>query len=94
MFNWRIINALTPLKHSGLPNLIAQKRIVPELLQDDLTPDKLTELTLDLLRNPEKCDAQRDALDAVYQQLGESGAAERTAQLVLEQVASTHNSIQ
>lgn len=89
-FNWRIINALTPLKDSGLPNLIAKKRIVPELLQDDLTPDTLTKYSLDLLRNPEKCDAQRDALNTVYQQLGKSGAAERTAQLVLEQVASTH----
>jgi lipid-A-disaccharide synthase len=89
--NWRIINALTPLEHSGLPNLIAKRRIVPELLQGDLTPDTLTEFTLDLLQNPEKCDAQRDALNAVYQQLGESGAAERTAQLVLEQVVSTHN---
>ena len=93
-FNWRIINALTPLEHSGLPNLIAKRRIVPELLQDDLTPDTLTEFTLDLLRNPEKCDAQRDALNTVYHQLGESGAAERTAQLVLEQIASTHNPTQ
>ncbi len=92
--NWRIINALTPLEHSGLPNLIAKKRIVPELLQDDLSPDTLTEFTLDLLRNPEKCDAQRDALNAVYQQLGKSGAAERTAQLVLEQVASARNPTQ
>ncbi len=92
-FNWRMINALTPLEHSGLPNLIAKKRIVPELLQDELTPDTLTELTLDLLRNPKKRDAQRDALHSVYQQLGESGAAERTAQLVLEQIASARNPI-
>ncbi|MDE0089556.1 MAG: lipid-A-disaccharide synthase [Candidatus Poribacteria bacterium] len=92
--NWRIINALTPLEHSGLPNLIAKKRIVPELLQDDLTPNTLTELTLDLLRNPEKLKTQRDSLNTVYQQLGESGAAERTAQLVLEQVASARNPTQ
>ncbi len=92
--NWRIINALTPLEHSGLPNLIAKRRIVPELLQDDLTPGTLTEFTLDLLRNPEKCEAQRNALNVVYQKLGESGTAERTAQLVLEQVASTHNPTQ
>lgn len=92
-FNWRIINALTPLAHSGLPNLIAKERIVPELLQDDLTPDTLTEFTLDLLRNPKKCDAQRDALNAVYQKLGKSGAAERTAQLILEQVASARKPI-
>lgn len=92
--NWRIINALTPLEHSGLPNLIAKKRIVPELLQDDLTPDTLTEFALDLLRNPEKLKTQRDSLNTVFQQLGESGASERTAQLVLEQVASTHNPAQ
>lgn len=89
--NWRIINALTPLEHSGLPNLIAKKRIVPELLQTGLSPNTLTELTLDLLRNPEKLDAQRDSLNIVRQQLGTSGTAERTAQLILEQVASARN---
>lgn len=93
-FNWRIINALTPLEHSGWPNLIAGKRIVPELLQYDLTPDTLTEHALDLLRNPDNCDVQRDALNTVHKQLGESGAAERTAQLVLEQVASANNPTQ
>lgn len=89
--NWRIINALTPLEHSGLPNLIAGKRIVPELLQDDLTHDKLSSHTLDLINNPDKLDAQRTSLSKVYKQLGEPGTAKRTAQLVLELVTSTHN---
>ena len=89
--NWRIINVLTPLEHSGLPNLIAGKRIAPELLQDDLTPDNLTNHTLELLSNPDKLDAQRNLLNNVYKKLGEPGTAERTAQLVLELAASTHN---
>lgn len=84
-FNWKIINALTPLEHSGLPNLIAKERIVPELLQADLSAESLTNLTLDLLQNPHKLEAQKKSLRLVYQQLGESGTAERTAQLVLEQ---------
>ena len=92
--NWRIINALTPLEHSGLPNLIAGKRIVPELLQTDLTSETLTEQALDLLKTPEKTIAQQEDLDAVHKQLGEPGAAERTAQLILEQVASAHNPTQ
>ena len=83
--NWHIVKALTPLNRSGLPNLIAGHDIVPELLQTDLTPKALTELTLDFLENPEKREIQRQALQAVYAQLGTSGAAERTAQLVLEQ---------
>lgn len=92
--NWRLINALTPLEHSGLPNLIAGKRIVPELLQSDLSSDSLTEHTLDLLNDPKIWVAQREALEAVYQQLGEPGAAERTAQLVLDQIETAHHSTQ
>ena len=82
--NWHIIRALSPLNRSGLPNLIAGHDIVPELLQTDLTPTALTELVLDFLQNPEKREVQRKALQAVYAQLGTVGAAERTAELVLE----------
>lgn len=83
--NWHIVKALTPLEQSGLPNLIAGRDIVPELLQTGLTPTALTELALDFLQNPRKRETQREALQAVYAQLGTAGAAERTAELVLEQ---------
>ena len=84
--NWHIVKMLTPLNRSGLPNLIAGRDIVPELLQTGLTPDALTALALDFLRHPEKREAQREALQAVYVQLGAAGAAERTAELVLAQI--------
>ena len=83
-FNWHIVKALTPLERSGLPNLIAGRDIVPELLQTGLTPSALTELSLDFLQNPQKREAQREALQTIYAQLGTTGAAERTAELVLE----------
>lgn len=82
--NWHIVKALTPLERSGLPNLIAGRDIVPELLQTELTPAALTELSLDFLQNPQKRETQREALQAVYAQLGTTGAAERTAELVLD----------
>jgi lipid-A-disaccharide synthase len=80
--NWHIIKALTPLERSGLPNLIAGRDIVPELLQTELTPTALTELSLDFLQNPQKRKTQREALQTVHAQLGTAGAAERTAELV------------
>ena len=86
--NWHIIKALTPLNRSGLPNLIAGRDIVPELLQTELTPTALTALALDFLRNPQKREEQRDALQAVYAQLGTAGASERTAELILDTVES------
>ena len=82
--NWHIIKTLSPLERSGLPNLIAGRDIVPELLQTELTPETLTTHVLELLQHPEKREAQRDALRAVYAQLGSTGAAERTAQLIIK----------
>ena len=82
--NWHIVTSLSPLNRSGLPNLIAGHDIVPELLQTDLTPTALTEMVLDFLQNPKKRETQRQALQAVYAQLGTAGAAERTAELVSE----------
>ncbi len=81
--NWHIVKALTPLERSGLPNLIAGRDIVPELLQTELTPTALTEMALDFLQDPQKREMQREALQAVHAQLGTAGAAERTADLVL-----------
>ena len=82
--NWHIVKALTPLNRSGLPNLIAGRDIVPELLQTALTPTALTRLALDFLEHPQKREKQQAALRAVYAQLGATGAAERTAKLVLD----------
>lgn len=82
--NWHIIKMLTSLNRSGLPNLIAGRDIVPELLQTALTPDALTALALDFLRHREKREEQREYLQSVYRQLGAAGAAERTAELVLK----------
>ena len=72
-FNWHIVKALTPLNRSGLPNLIAGRDIVPELLQTELTPAALTALALDFLKHPQKRETQRRALQAVYAQLGTAG---------------------
>ncbi len=87
--NWHIVKMLTSLNRSGLPNLIAGRDIVPELLQTALTPDALTTLALDFLQHPEKREEQCESLQTVYRQLGAAGAAERTAELVLDSVSLT-----
>ena len=84
--NWHIVRSLTPLERSGLPNLIAGRDIVPELLQAELTPSALTHLSLDFLQNPQKRETQREALQKVHAQLGTAGAAERTADLVFSMI--------
>jgi len=73
------------LKNKGLlawPNIWAQEEIVPELVGNLQAPE-VGEMVLDLLANPEKLEAIGDKLRSVR---GESGAAEKLAILVKEQL--------
>jgi lipid-A-disaccharide synthase len=67
----------------GLPNLVADAAIVPELLQHDATPEKLAATALDVLRSPARQDGMRAALADVRKRLGQPGAFERAAREVL-----------
>jgi lipid-A-disaccharide synthase len=81
--SWMVLRRLVKLERSGLPNIIAGREIVPELLQSEVQTDRITEIALDLLHHPEQRESQRAELRKVYEQLGTPGAAERVAQLVL-----------
>ena len=84
--SWHILRKLVKLELSGLPNVIAGHEIVPELLQDQVATDRITPIALELLQNPKKREAQQAQLSWVYDQLGEPGAAKRTAQLILNHI--------
>lgn len=66
----------------GLPNIVAGRQILPELLQDDFTPAKLAAAAAELL-----APGRRPQLDAdlayMKRRLGEPGAVGRVAQLIL-----------
>ena len=84
--SWHILRALVKLELSGLPNVIAGREIVPELLQDQVTAERITPIALELLQDPKKRKEQQAHLRWVYEQLGEPGAAKRTAQLILSHI--------
>ena len=84
--SWHILRKLVKLKLSGLPNVIAGREIVPELLQDQVTAERIAPIALELLQNSKKREIQQESLRWVYEQLGEPGAAKRTAQLILNHI--------
>ena len=47
--SWQILKRMRLQPYVGLPNILAEKFIVPELLQDDSTPEKLAEATIKLI---------------------------------------------
>jgi lipid-A-disaccharide synthase len=64
-----IARRLITVKYASLLNLLADSEIVPELIQDACTPDRLAGALLRLLSDPAAADAQRDACQAVLHQL-------------------------
>lgn len=71
--------------HIALPNLIADREIVPEFIQEGVTPARVTPVLLELLEaGSERRLRQQAELAEVRALLGDGGAAERVADLVDE----------
>jgi lipid-A-disaccharide synthase len=67
----------------GMPNLIAGREIVPELLQRDVRADEIARVAGAILADPERARTMRADLAAVHAALGAPGAADRAADLAL-----------
>jgi lipid-A-disaccharide synthase len=67
----------------GMANLIAGRRIVSELIQDDCTPERVAGEALALLNDRTRADQMRADLREVRAKLGAPGASERAAAAVL-----------
>jgi lipid-A-disaccharide synthase len=63
----------------AMVNLIAEKKVVPELVQDEFTPERVAHETLQLLQESNAREAQRRGLEEVRKRLGPPGAVERAA---------------
>jgi len=76
-----LVRRLVELPWLAMPNLIAGRGVVPELLQEDATPERLADAVEALLEGPAR-EAQLRELAGVRRALGGPGAAERTAAVV------------
>lgn len=70
--------------HVALANLVAGARVVPELLQDEVTPDRLVEEIEPLLEDTPARREMKAALALIRERLGEPGAATRVAAMAEE----------
>jgi lipid-A-disaccharide synthase len=68
----------------AMPNLVAGRTIVPELIQDGLTPERMAEETVSFLIDRQRHAETREALRRVREQLGRPGASARAAEAVIE----------
>jgi lipid-A-disaccharide synthase len=83
--SYRIARVLVnkELNHYSLVNLVGGKEIVPELLQDEVNPERIeTELSA-ILHDEKRRDLMLQGLDVVRKRMGEAGASEKAAELAL-----------
>ena len=83
VINWLFLRFVRRKGLLAWPNIWAQEEIVPELI-GKLQPQEVGEMVLDFLAHPEKLDDIRAKLRKIR---GESGAAQKIAQIVSEEIA-------
>lgn len=76
---------LINVDHIGMPNIIAQKEVVPEILQEDVSADKIWKTASQFLKRPYAVHDIKKDLGYIREQLGGKGAISRIARLVLEE---------
>jgi lipid-A-disaccharide synthase len=74
-----ILRRMVLTKHFAMVNLIADRRVVTELMQDDFTPTAVATEVRHLLENPAARQEMKASLAQVRASLGSGGAIERAA---------------
>lgn len=85
-WSWALMKRMGYLPWVGLPNILAGRSVVPELLQDKATPEALAEELLKMICNREQVAAIRSQFTEIHTQLRQN-AGEKAAAVVLAQVS-------
>lgn len=83
LLTYLIARLVIRVPYLGLPNLIAQSEIVPELLQYACTGERVGGEAVAILKNPARSASIRQSLQRVAAQIGDPGASDRAAKELL-----------
>ena len=86
--SYLIAKQLIKVNYIGLPNLIMDKPIIKELIQNDFNRINLKNELSELLFNPEKRQQIAADYNALEQKLGGGGASEKVAALMLSPISN------
>lgn len=76
-----ILRRMWRLRRIGLPNIISNRDIVPELVAETATPENMARELIGLLESPDRAERMKKDLALLRAELGEPGATRRTAEM-------------
>jgi lipid-A-disaccharide synthase len=82
--SYRIGHRLLHVSTYGMVNLLAGERIVPELIQDDCTPERVAAEAIGFLTDAPHRSRTEAAVRAMKTSLGQPGATARAARIIVE----------
>lgn len=89
--SFQIGKALVKVRCIGLVNIVAGKRFIPELLQEEACGERIASEALRILEDEPYRLAMVEELKAVREKLGTPGASGRVAQMAIEMIRTAHH---
>jgi len=83
-----IAKRVVKISHLGMVNILGGREVVPELIQEHVTPERLLAASLPLLTDPAAAARQIAAIDAAVSDLDRGGASQRAAEIVAEMLTA------
>ena len=78
--------AVVNVNYLGMPNLLADKEVVPEFIQQQAKPAAIARTMGPLVEDGHAREQMISAFDAIVSKLGGSGASERAARAILKEI--------
>ena len=89
-FSFWLGKMIIHVPHIGIVNLIGGEEVVPELIQGEVTADRLTAEALAILEDTEARENMIRKLRLLRERLGKGGVSDRTARIALEMMEETN----
>jgi lipid-A-disaccharide synthase len=76
------------VKYLGMPNVLADREVVPEFIQHRARPDGIVKAVRRLIEDADARDRMISEFDAIVGKLGEGGASDRAACAIIEEIGA------
>lgn len=81
---WQLLKIMVKTKFIGMVNILSSKKVIEELLQNQVTPQNIAGKTLEIMSDPAKYNQIKGELKNIRQLLSPYGATEKFAEFIVQ----------